>query len=104
MPRRPRLQGGDLPMHIIQRGNNRQACCLTEEKYRCFSPPTDVQYWRWETTNLRSRRRNHHPILARPKTCLESVEWLRAHNRQLNNPGEEGWFPIEGFALKGVSP
>jgi putative transposase len=31
MPRRPRLQAAGLPVHIIQRGNNRQACFFTDE-------------------------------------------------------------------------
>lgn len=36
MPRRPRLQVAGLPVHIIQRGNNRQACFFAEEDYRFF--------------------------------------------------------------------
>lgn len=28
MPRKPRLQSAGLPVQIIQRGNNRQACFL----------------------------------------------------------------------------
>jgi len=33
MPRRPRLNLTELPLHVIQRGNNRQACFFTEEDY-----------------------------------------------------------------------
>lgn len=33
MPRRPRLQLPGVPQHIIQRGNNRQACFYSEEDY-----------------------------------------------------------------------
>jgi len=36
MPRKPRLQVAGLPVHIIQRGNNRQACFFAEEDYRFF--------------------------------------------------------------------
>ncbi len=36
MPRKPRLQAAGLPVHIIQRGNNRQACFFAEEDYRFF--------------------------------------------------------------------
>lgn len=33
MPRRPRLVLPDIPMHVIQRGNNRQACFVGAEDY-----------------------------------------------------------------------
>jgi len=33
MPRRPRLKLAEIPLHIIQRGNNRSACFYAEEDY-----------------------------------------------------------------------
>ncbi|MCK6390041.1 MAG: hypothetical protein L6Q40_03315 [Azonexus sp.] len=36
MPRRPRLVLPDVPLHLIQRGNNRQACFFADEDYRCY--------------------------------------------------------------------
>ncbi|MCI5146527.1 MAG: transposase, partial [Candidatus Electrothrix sp. AR3] len=33
MPRRPRIIVPGTPLHIIQRGNNRQACFFAEEDY-----------------------------------------------------------------------
>ena len=36
MPRKPRLQAAGLPVHIIQRGNNRQACFFADEDYFFF--------------------------------------------------------------------
>jgi len=33
MPRRPRIIVPDIPLHIIQRGNNRQSCFFAEEDY-----------------------------------------------------------------------
>lgn len=36
MPRRQRLQIAGLPVHIIQRGNNRQACFFADEDYLFF--------------------------------------------------------------------
>ena len=36
MPRRKRLQVAGLPLHIIQRGNNRQACFFADEDYQCY--------------------------------------------------------------------
>ena len=36
MPRRKRLQIAGLPTHIIQRGNNRQACFFADDDYQFF--------------------------------------------------------------------
>lgn len=36
MPRRPRLILPGVPLHIIQRGNNRQACFFADEDYRFY--------------------------------------------------------------------
>lgn len=48
MPRRPRLQLSGVPLHVIQRGNNRQACFYTEEDYRF--------YLEWLTTYSKKTR------------------------------------------------
>jgi len=36
MPRRPRLVLPGTPLHLIQRGNNRQACFYSDEDYRFY--------------------------------------------------------------------
>ena len=36
MPRRSRLIVPGIPLHVIQRGNNRQACFFTDEDYQCY--------------------------------------------------------------------
>jgi putative transposase len=36
MPRRARLRIADMPLHIIQRGNNRSACFFAEEDYLVY--------------------------------------------------------------------
>src|SRR3970040_949442 len=36
MPRRARLKVAGLPLHIIQRGNNRSACFYAEEDYALY--------------------------------------------------------------------
>lgn len=36
MPRRPRVVLPGVPMHLIQRGNNRQACFYAEDDYRFY--------------------------------------------------------------------
>lgn len=36
MPRRPRLSLPNVPLHLIQRGNNRQVCFIADEDYRFY--------------------------------------------------------------------
>ena len=36
MPRRARLRIADAPLHIIQRGNNRNACFFADYDYGCY--------------------------------------------------------------------
>lgn len=36
MPRRPRVILPGVPMHLIQRGNNRQVCFCSDENYRFY--------------------------------------------------------------------
>lgn len=36
MPRRPRIALAGVPLHLIQRGNNRSACFFAEEDYRYY--------------------------------------------------------------------
>ena len=36
MPRRPRIHLADYPLHIVQRGINREPCFFAEEDYQCY--------------------------------------------------------------------
>ena len=36
MPRRPRITLAGVPLHLIQRGNNRQACFFSKDDYRSY--------------------------------------------------------------------
>ena len=36
MPRRARIQLPGVPVHLIQRGNNRSACFYADEDYRFY--------------------------------------------------------------------
>ncbi|MCX7155786.1 MAG: hypothetical protein NTW45_05000 [Rhodocyclales bacterium] len=36
MPRRARLAPPNVPLHLIQRGNNRQVCFFADEDYRFY--------------------------------------------------------------------
>lgn len=48
MPRRARLALPGVPLHLIQRGNNRQACFFADEDYRFYlvsaHSPKDFDY------------------------------------------------------------
>ena len=43
MPRRPRLAVPGIPWHIIQRGNNRDACFYDEMDYRYYLQTLEEQ-------------------------------------------------------------
>jgi putative transposase len=36
MPRRPRILLPEYPLHIVQRGINREPCFFAEEDYQCW--------------------------------------------------------------------
>jgi putative transposase len=36
MPRRPRVHLNNVPLHIVQRGHNRQPCFFAEEDYHTY--------------------------------------------------------------------
>src|SRR3989338_8467156 len=36
MPRRARIHLADLPLHIVQRGHNRDACFFADEDYHAY--------------------------------------------------------------------
>jgi len=68
MPRRPRLVAADIPLHIIQRGNNRNCCFFTDSDYLVY-----LDLLRHGATTARCRihayvlMSNHVHILASPE-------------------------------------
>jgi putative transposase len=36
MPRRPRIHLDDIPLHIVQRGHNREPCFFAEDDYASY--------------------------------------------------------------------
>ena len=36
MPRRPRIHIAGMPLHVVQRGHNREACFFTDEDYLAY--------------------------------------------------------------------
>ena len=47
MPRRRRLLLADVPQHLIQRGNNRNATFFTDEDYRVYPETSDSDPINW---------------------------------------------------------
>jgi putative transposase len=47
MPRRARIYLPELPYHIVQRGNNREACFIEPENYQFYLKKyqSDTGYW-----------------------------------------------------------
>jgi putative transposase len=43
MSRRPRLKLDGVPIHIIQRGNNRNACFYADEYYQFYLESLDAK-------------------------------------------------------------
>ena len=43
MPRRPRINLAGVPLHIVQRGINREPCFFTQEDYQCYL------HWLWKS-------------------------------------------------------
>lgn len=78
MPRRPRLIMPDIPLHIIQRGNNRQPCFYADEDY--------LFYLEWLHEYSRSARcaihayvlmTNHVHLLITPANAASAGELMK---------------------------
>lgn len=79
MPRRARLLLPNIPLHLIQRGNNRTACFFAEEDY---------QFYLHHLTDLASKfdcavhayvlMTNHVHLLLTPQKA-QAVSWLMKH-------------------------
>ena len=70
MPRLPRISPPEIPIHIIQRGNNRQACFVADEDHWAYTEwlkeysvkyRVDIHAWVMMT--------NHVLCEAQHKTC-----------------------------------
>jgi len=79
MPRRPRIHLGEMPVHIAQRGLNREACFFCEEDYQ-----SDM-HWLGEALTKEDTQlhayallTNHVHLLISPTSC-ESVPRAHTH-------------------------
>ena len=76
MPRRPRMYLPDLPYHIVQRGNNREACFIEPENYSYY-----LELWKEVSTrydvsvHAYCLMTNHIHVLATPqeKTSISNT-------------------------------
>ena len=66
MPRRPRIQLDRVPLHIVQRGHNREPCFFGEEDYLSYL------YWLGEAL-AESECELHAYVPARVKVVVASV-------------------------------
>lgn len=78
MPRRPRIILANTPVHIIQRGNNRQACFYHDEDYRFYLD------WLYEyashchcSVHAYVLMTNHVHLLMTPKTKFSAGELMK---------------------------
>ena len=79
MPRRPRIHLDEMPLHIVQRGHNREACFSCEEDYQSYLHWLGEALYKEEaqlhTYALMTR---HVHLLISPTSC-ESVPRAHTH-------------------------
>ncbi len=78
MPRRPRITLPGVPLHLIQRGNNRQACFFSDEDYRFYLDWLN-EYARDAgcTIHAYTLMTNHVHLLLTPKTASGAGELMK---------------------------
>ncbi|NHZ95770.1 transposase [Massilia sp. CCM 8734] len=79
MPRRPRLTVPDIPLHIIQRGNNRLPCFFTEADYLVY---LDMLRLSAQQAGCRVHAyvlmTNHVHLLVSPQSCSSPAIMMKA--------------------------
>ena len=91
MPRRPRIHLAGLPLHIVQRGHNRDACFFAEEDYHAY------RQWLGEALRERGCRlhayvqmTNHVHLLLTPTKAAEVSRLIislgRRYVQYINTP------------------
>lgn len=79
MPRRPRLVAADVPLHIIQRGNNKQSCFFSMSDYLVYldmlksaASKSDCQVHAYVLMS------NHVHLLVSPLHALAAADMMKA--------------------------
>lgn len=89
MPRRPRIIIPGTPLHVIQRGNNRQACFFADEDYQFYLECLSVYAKRSGcSVHAYVLMTNHvHLLLTpkRPESAGNLMKWLGQHYVQYIN-------------------
>lgn len=81
MPRRPRLALPGVPLHLIQRGNNRQACFFAEEDYRFYLE------WVAENAGKTGCRVHAYVLMTNHVHLLISADSIEAPGALMKAPG-----------------
>ena len=79
MPRRPRVLLADYPLHIVQRGINREPCFFVEEDYHCYLHWLEKSARDWGCAlHAYVLMTNHVHLLATPSTAEslpKTMQW-----------------------------
>ena len=83
MPRRPRISLPGVPLHLIQRGNNRQACFFDEQDYLFYLDWLEEYSFISECTiHAYVLMTNHVHLLATPHTEQSISKTLQSLGRR----------------------
>ena len=90
MPRRSRLIMPGVPLHIIQRGNNRQACFFAEEDYLVYLDWLE-EYAKKANCAVHAfiLMTNHVHLLLTPKYSYSAGDLMKRLGRRVS-PGKTG--------------
>ena len=83
MPRRPRITLPNVPLHIIQRGNNRQACFFSGEDYQAYLTWLE-EYARQHSCDVHAYvlMTNHVHLLVTPRTATSAGDLMKSLGQQ----------------------
>ena len=82
MTRLPRLNLPNIPQHIIQRGNNRQACFFAEQDYWVYLDKLNAYRKKFDVdVHAYVLMTNHVHLLATPKTQFGVSELMQSLGR-----------------------
>ena len=83
MPRKPRINLVGIPQHIVQRGNNREACFYAEEDYRRYLDNLQTSAKKYDCRiHAYVLMTNHVHILATPMTEHGVSEMMQTVGRR----------------------
>lgn len=99
MARRPRIHIDEVPLHIVQRGHNRQPCFFAEEDYHSYP------HWLGEAMHAYALMTNHVHLLLTPKDAKAVPNLIIALGRryvQYTTPATAGVNSAFGLPIFGA--